>query len=560
MLKMVNISSAMTRFYLDSLHLMRRTQINLAVILLALSMFSLLIVQSFQLYLNYDQKKKELASEIITFQNKIAFKHEKAEDYRRYMKIINQDFSLEYQDILKSEFQSLTASKESVSLRDTVIVNNGKREKYLVIRGEAYDSLTGLSTEQKVLAKNYQEIQDVFNSGSGILKGNDSSQLSLQLNQQAVQQIFKKAKYINNMMLEAFKDNVLKSPQQRIDAIFLDSIISFEIKKERLPKEFTFCVYNVQDKPVTFEEASEKYEQRTANIDMDKARLFPGNPVSESLFLQLNFPHQNRFLLTEMRLPIIGAILVICIVLAALVFMVKTIVEQKKLSEIKAGLVSNMTHEFKTPISTIALACQALRDPDIIDKRHLPIIEPYLRMIAQENKRLETLVENILQNSILDRKDSIWEGGPVEIVALSKVLVDNAKFRVEPKGCEIQFESSQSNITVNAQETHLKSVIANLLDNAIKYSPAPAKIKVEIKQNADHAVLTVSDKGLGIKKEHLTKIFDNLYRVPTGDLHDVKGFGLGLNYVKKVCDGYGWLLKVNSTFGKGTTFEITINT
>ena len=560
MLKMVNISSAMTRFYLDSLHLMRRTQINLAVILLALSMFSLLIVQSFQLYLNYDQKKKELASEIITFQNKIAFKHEKAEDYRRYMKIINQDFSLEYQDILKSEFQSLTASKESVSLRDTTIVNNGKREKYLVIRGEAYDSLTGLSTEQKVLAKNYQEIQDVFNSGSGILKGNDSSQLSLQLNQQAVQQIFKKAKYINNMMLEAFKDNVLKSPQQRIDAIFLDSIISFEIKKERLPKEFTFCVYNAQDKPVTFEEASGKYEQRTPNLDMDMAKLFPGNPVSESLFLQLNFPHQNRFLLTEMRLPIIGAILVICIVLAALVFMVKTIVEQKKLSEIKAGLVSNMTHEFKTPISTIALACQALRDPDIIDKRHLPLIEPYLRMIAQENKRLETLVENILQNSILDRKDSLWEGGPVEIVALSKVLVDNAKFRVEPKDCEIQFESSQSNIIVNAQETHLKSVIANLLDNAIKYSPTPAKIKVEIKQNADHVVLTVSDKGLGIKKEHLTKIFDNLYRVPTGDLHDVKGFGLGLNYVKKVCDGYGWLLKVNSTFGKGTTFDITINT
>ena len=119
----------MTRFYLDSLQLMKTKQINLALILLALSMLSLLFVQSFQLYLNYDQKKKELASEIITFQNKIAFKHEKAEDYRRYMKIINQDFSLDYQDILKSEFQSLTASKESVSVSDTTIVSNGKREK-----------------------------------------------------------------------------------------------------------------------------------------------------------------------------------------------------------------------------------------------------------------------------------------------------------------------------------------------------------------------------------------------------------------------------------------------
>ena len=560
MLKMVNISSAMTRFYLDSLLLMRTKQINLALILLALSMLSLLIVQSFQLYLNYDQKKKELASEIITFQNKIAFKHEKAEDYRRYMKIINQDFSLEYQDILKSEFQSLTASKESVSVSDTTIVSNGKREKYLVIRGQAYDSLTGLSTEQKVLAKNYQEIQDVFNSGSGILKGNDSSQLSLQLNQQAVQQIFKKAKYINDMIVEAFKDNVLKSPQQRIDAVFLDSIISFEIKEERLPKEFTFCIYDAQGEPISFEQASSKYEQKPSSIYMEKAKLFPGNPVSESLFLQLNFPYQNRFLLSEMRLPIIGAILVICIVLAALVFMIKTIVEQKKLSEIKAGLVSNMTHEFKTPISTIALACQALKDPDIINQEEFALIDPYLKMIDQENKRLETLVENILQNSILDRKDLIWEGGPIEVIALSEELINNAKFRVDQNNCDIQFESSHPKVIVNAQETHLKSVIANLLDNAIKYSPSPAKIKIEIKQNSDHVVLTVSDKGLGIKKEHLTKIFDNLYRVPTGNIHDVKGFGLGLNYVKKVCDGYGWDMKVNSTFGKGTTFDITINT
>lgn len=538
---------------------MKTKQINLALILLALSMLSLLVVQSFQLYLNYDQKKKELASEILTFQNKIAFKHEKAEDYRRYMKIINQDFSLEYQDILKSEFQSLTASKESVSVSDTTIVSNGKREKYLVIRGQAYDSLTGLSTEQKVLAKNYQEIQDVFNGASGILKGNDSSQLSLQLNQQAVQQIFKKAKYINDMMLEAFKDNVLKSPQQRIDAVFLDSIISFEIKEERLPKDFTFCVYDAEDEPVSFDQASNKYKQRQASIYMEKAKLFPGNPVSESLFLQLNFPRQNGFLLSQMRLPIIGAILVIFIVLVALVFMIKTIVEQKKLSEIKAGLVSNMTHEFKTPISTIALACQALKDPDIIGKEKLSLIEPYLQMIDQENKRLETLVENILQNSILDRKDLIWQGGPIEVVALSEAIVKNAKFRVDSSNCDIQFEASHPNIIINAKETHLKSVIANLLDNAIKYSPSPAKIKVEIKQNNDHVVLTVADMGLGIKKEHLTKIFDNLYRVPTGDIHDVKGFGLGLNYVKKVADGYGWELNVNSTFGKGTTFDIRIN-
>ena len=536
---------------------MKIKQVNLAVMLLSVSMLSLLVVQSYQLYSNYYQKKKELASEIISFQNKIAFKHEKAEDYRRYMQIINKDFSLQYQDVLKTEFQSLTASKESVSVSDTVIVSNGKREKYLVIRGEAYDSLTGLSTEQKVLAKNYQEIQDVFSRGPGILKGQDSSALSLQLNQQAVQQIFTKAKYINDIMLEAFKDNVLKSPQQRIDVVFLDSIISFEIKKERLPKGFKFCIFNAQNKAVHFDEASKRYEKRESDPTFAKAKMFPENPISESLYFQIYFPYQNRFLLKQMHLSIVGSVLVVCIVLAALVFMIKTIVEQKRLSEIKAGLVSNMTHEFKTPIATIALASQALKDPDVINHNDLVLMEPYLKMIDQENKRLENLVENILQNSMLDNKGLLWEGGPVDIAALGARVIETAKFRVRSEKYDLTFECANTPVFIKAKESHLRSVISNLVDNAIKYSPQPAKIQLSIKQNIDTVVLKVSDKGIGIKKEHQSKIFDNLYRVPTGDLHDVKGFGLGLNYVKKVCDGYGWKLNVTSTFGKGTTFEIT---
>ena len=538
---------------------MRTKQINLAVILLALSMLSLLIVQSFQLYSKYYQKKKELSSEIIAFQNQIAYKHEKAEDYRRYMQIINQDFSLQYQDILKSEFQSLTSSNASVSVSDTLILSNGKKEKYLVIRGQAYDSLTGLTTEQKVLAKNYQEIKDVFSSGSGMIPGRDSSSLSLQLNQQAVQQIFKKAKYINDMMLEAFKDNVLKSPQERIDAIFLDSIISFEIKKERLPKTFTFCIFDSNNNPVPFQEASNKYKETKTNKTFEKVKLFPSNTINQSLYLQLNFPKQNQFLLNEMKGAIIVSVLVVCIVLAALVFMIKTIVEQKKLSELKAGLVSNMTHEFKTPISTIALACEALKDPDVVGVEKAAQIEPYLNMIHQENKRLENLVENILQNSLLDRKDQIWEGGTISIIPLCEKIVSNAKFRVVAEKYNIAFTYNDSAIQIQAKESHIRSVVANLLDNAIKYSPEPAEIKLDIKQNREDIVLTFSDKGIGINKEHLPKIFDNLYRVPTGNIHDVKGFGLGLNYVKKVCDGYGWRLDVKSTFGKGTTFEIKIN-
>ena len=238
--------------------------------------------------------------------------------------------------------------------------------------------------------------------------------------------------------------------------------------------------------------------------------------------------------------------------------MFKTIVEQKRLSELKGGFISNMTHEFNTPIATIALACEAIEDDDLIPSQEKKNILPFIHMIRQENQRLEVLVESILQSSLLEKQNILWGKDPVDIIEVAQQVMDNTLFRVGKEQCKIELLAEKKPVIVLCDKLHFRNLISNLVENAVKYSNDIAAVRIEIKQNTDNVVLSVSDEGIGIKKEHINKIFDKLYRVPTGDLHNVKGFGLGLNYVKRICDGYNWDIDVKSHFGKGTTFVVTI--
>ena len=516
-------------------------------------------MQSYQLYHTYDRKSKELNDNIQSFQDKISFRHEKAEDYRRYMDIVNDDFSVQYKEILKSEFENLIPT-QNITISDTLILNNGVQEEYLVIQGRAFDSISGLSAEQRVLAKDYREIRDVFQGGANVIPGSvDSSRLSIELNQKVIQQIFKKAKFINEMMVQSFKENVLETPQQRIDLVFLDSIIAFELKSEHLPKNYNFCIYQVEQNPVVFPVSTENYKTSLPFDSVHKVSLFPNNTFSDPLYLQINFPQRGRFILKEMTLSIAGSIIVIVLVLIAFVFMFKTIIEQKRLSELKAGFISNMTHEFKTPISTISLACEAIEDSDVNKEKTGNVVSPFIEMIKQENRRLEILVESILESSALEQQNIKWGKDSVNLCEVAELVIENALFRVGPENCSIHLKKDQESIIALCDRLHFRNLLTNLVDNSIKYSEGKATVVIDIKQNTNNVVLTISDSGIGIKKEHLDKIFDKLYRVPTGDIHNVKGFGLGLNYVKRICDGYNWDIKVTSQYGQGTTFVISMN-
>lgn len=537
---------------------MRKIRVNFIVALVLIALLALLVIQATQTVQLYDRKSTQFENNLSTSMERIAIRHEKAEDIRRYMHIANRDFSGQYKDILKEEFKHLLASHESISINDTSLLENGEIHNYLIIKGKAYDSLTGLLTEQRVLARDVRQLRDLFDKQKQQLLNGDSVKLAIQLDQRVLQQIFKKAKFVNDMMLEAFRNNVYQEPSKRVDPVFLDSVIQTEIQNDDLPHDYRFMLTNEAQQPIRFANSPQNYDSTLNTILTGKTILFPSNILDEDLYLHIYFPKKGVFLFSEMWGPFSISLTLIALIVVALMIMFKTILTQEKLSEIKNDFISNMTHEFKTPISTISLACQALNDKDMVKESNAEIT-PFVKMISDENARLSILVERILQSAVLDKGDLKQHEEKVVLNELITQIVQNAQFRIQNSGGYVLLKLTDELIELHTDKVHLTNIVSNLIDNAIKYSPSTPEIVISLKRENKKIFLSVTDKGIGIRKEHLSKIFDKLYRVPTGNLHNVKGFGLGLSYVKAIAKLNGWDITAKSKFGEGSEFTLTIN-
>jgi two-component system phosphate regulon sensor histidine kinase PhoR len=244
------------------------------------------------------------------------------------------------------------------------------------------------------------------------------------------------------------------------------------------------------------------------------------------------------------------------IVMFAFYFAVRTIYQQKQLSEIKNDFISNMTHELKTPISTISLACEAIADPDVQNDRET--VSSFIQMIDKENKRLGKLVENVLQTALIDKGKLKLNIESLDVSALVKQVVESFQIRYHDKGGEITIDKADS-FYWDVDKMHFANVIYNLLDNSLKYCEEKPHVHVRLEKIKNGFILEVADNGIGIKKEDQKRIFEKLYRVPTGDVHNVKGFGLGLSYVVSVVKLHNGVITIKSALGKGSTFSITFN-
>lgn len=536
---------------------MRKIRVNLIFALVVVSLLALLFIQAFQTAQLYDRKTTEYETNLSTSLERIAIRHEKAEDIRRYLHIVNRDFSGQYKDILKEEFKHLLAAQESISIKDTSIFENGELESYLIIKGKAFDSISGVTTEQKVLARDVRQLRDLFDKHKTKIPTNDSIKLAIQLDQRVLQQIFKKAKFVNDMMVEAFRDNVYEDPSKRIDVAFLDSVIRTEIANDDLPKTYQFMVANEFGIPIQFENAPDNYTTQLDTLLTGRTVLFPSNILDEDLYLHIYFPKKGIFLFHEMWGSLTISLTLMILIVVALMFMFKTILTQEKVAEMKNDFISNMTHEFKTPISTISLACEAMSDPDMV--KDGTSVTPYVKMIYDENKRLSLLVERILQSAVIDRGELKLREEKMIINEVIHEVVQHAQFRIQNSGGEIKLNLPSELIEITADRMHITNIITNLVDNAIKYSDKAPRIEICLKKENKKLLLSVKDHGIGIKKEHLNKIFDKLYRVPTGNVHNVKGFGLGLSYVKAIADLHNWNVVVRSKYGEGSEFTLVIN-
>ena len=286
----------------------------------------------------------------------------------------------------------------------------------------------------------------------------------------------------------------------------------------------------------------------------DTENTFRNADIFSPPMLSLYFPAENWHLLRNIAVTLGASGLLALMVLGCMAYALHVIVRQKQLSEIKTDFINNMTHELKTPISTIALACEALQDADLTLSPALR--ERYMQTITAENERLATQVEKVLQMAMLDRRDLGLKMEPVNLHVLLGQLKEAFSIQVHQRGGRITTALEAQQAVVLGDGLHLRQMFCNLLDNANKYSPEAPDIHIVTRDMEQGVEIAVQDKGLGISRDALRKIFDRFYRVPTGNRHDVKGFGLGLSYVQTMAMAHGGHIRATSKPGMGSTFYL----
>jgi signal transduction histidine kinase len=341
------------------------------------------------------------------------------------------------------------------------------------------------------------------------------------------------------------------SIKERIDKDILNKIIQRSLINNGIDLNYEFAVLT-DNLDITM--ISENYTPESSN-EYYAAELFPDDLFNTN-YLSLYFPGQKNFIFKSLGFMTISSIVLTLLIIMSFVTTIYIIFRQKKLSEIKNDFINNMTHELKTPISTISLASQMINDPSIpAESKNMKNIS---RIIEDESKRLGYQVEKVLQMAIFDRGKLKLKLKQTDINDLILGVINNFTIQVDKLGGRISGELNATNSLVTIDTVHFTNVISNLVDNAVKYSPEKPDILVSTENKNGRLLIRVRDNGIGIKKEDQKRIFEKFYRVPTGNVHNVKGFGLGLSYVKKIVEEHEGAISLKSELNKGTEFEICL--
>jgi two-component system phosphate regulon sensor histidine kinase PhoR len=358
--------------------------------------------------------------------------------------------------------------------------------------------------------------------------------------------------------------------ESRINRTLLDSLLKESIAERGITIPFEYGVRTNVGMGLTKTQllfASHSDNQMQGKKKVYKAVLFPNNFLEKGNYVYVYFPDQQQFILRKMSAILAGSAVLVLVIMACFYIAINTIMRQKKLADIKNDFINNMTHEFKTPISTISLAVEMAQEQlsHGIETSEEPAtrLTRYMGIIRDETRRLGTHVEKVLQMALLDRATA--GKGAVKLM-LSSVNIHDAignvlntiGLQIEQKEGEVHLDFEAAEEIVEADEVHLSNILYNLLDNAIKYSPEKPDITIRTRNVENGVSITVADRGIGMTKDQVSRIFEKFYRVPTGNLHDVKGFGLGLSYVKKMVEEHHGSIRVDSQLGKGSSFELVL--
>jgi two-component system, OmpR family, phosphate regulon sensor histidine kinase PhoR len=509
------------------------------VILMSLSLVGIIFVQAY--YINNTIENEE---EQFTFNVKKALSYASNKvveiEYEKYVYELNQIFAKgEIPDT--TALRSITVYKQDDNTNQIIIYNTGILEESFKIPSLIDISLDSINFS-KFTGKTSKQIYSNTDFDSDLAISPEES--------------FKKVFSMDKLQMATFeaqyREEVQNTPiRKRVSKKQVNRLLRKKLLEDNIDIDYEFAIYH---KDLATKVQTNNFE--LGEILTIGVPIFLDNNDESDYRLYINFPERNKFIFSSILGMSILSIIFTTIIIIAYTSAIYQLIKQRKISQIKTDFINNMTHEFKTPIATINLALDAIRNPKIINDEDK--VKRYLGMIKEENKRMHAQVENVLRISKLEKNELNISKECLDLHDLLEDAVTHIELIVENKNGYINTHLKAINPEVLANETHFTNVIVNILDNAVKYSNNEPKIDIYTENVGNSIVLKIKDQGNGMSKIVQKRVFEKFYREHTGDVHNVKGHGLGLAYVKRIVDDHQGYITVESEKGKGSTFIIKL--
>jgi two-component system phosphate regulon sensor histidine kinase PhoR len=363
-----------------------------------------------------------------------------------------------------------------------------------------------------------------------------------------------KSNVIENLALEYSKTG--QSLTKRLNLFWIDTLLRFELHSKGINLPFSYEISKANNDSVIFSKANDLEGNKPVFIEANtyQTTIFGKDLINDPGKIKLTFPQKNSLILGNMTATVGTSGGLLIVLLVCFVYTIFAILKQKKVSEMKIDFINNMTHEFKTPVSTIMIASEALRDKEITSDQNR--VTRLANIIFEENERLGSHIERVLNIARIEKNDFKLDKKPLDVNEMISVVLDSMALKLHKCNAKTTLQLDAENAVIIADELHFSNVLYNLVDNAIKYSADNPDITIGTYNKNGQVVIKVADKGIGMSRDQQTRIFEQFYRIPTGNLHDVKGFGLGLSYVNTIVKRLNGTISVKSEREKGSEFEL----
>lgn len=511
---------------------MIRQNLSLITTLVSMALVALIAVQLFWIKNAVQLREEDFNQKVHEALEELVYQLEKSTTAAKIKKKIKFHKQVATQKTLSNLFSDSTQSQDKITvkiLEELSIDSNGVVTTSIQERQYEGDSTTSISGYPAQ-----------FNESTS-----DLDKLKMEL-------IEKRAAMFNDIFDELVSINIYKDYKPNIDTVLLDSLLKDVLEQKGVVTDY---LYTINELPRA---DFKQFENSSVAIDTStqffKVNLSPNNIFIKPLYLTLNFPNQRKYLMKTLWLTLSMSGLIIVVLISAFYYTIHTIHRQKKYTQVTNDFIGNMTHEFKTPISTIALAGEMLGDSSI--HKTPEKVDRFVKMIQEENKRLGVLVESVLQTAVLDKGDFKLKRSEFDLHEVINSAMEKIQLQVGQKQGQVQVFLKAQNPALFADKVHVTNIVYNLLDNALKYSKDIPEISISTHNVENGILLSVQDNGIGISKENQKKVFEQFYRVSTGNVHNIRGFGLGLSYVKAIVQKHGGEVTVDSELGKGSTFKV----